>query len=164
MKIKISDIPKEGLDLEFDETTGSDGFALPARSRLRIDKSDDEIAVKGDLEVQVKFQCSRCLNDFSRVLSIPVDAIYHPVEELGTEERHEVMSEELDMDFYAGEELDLLDLLNEQIALHTPMKPLCSDACKGICPKCGADLNFENCKCTADSIDPRFEPLKKLLK
>jgi uncharacterized protein len=164
MKIKISDIPKEGLDLEFDEATASGSFTMPVRARLRVDRIDSEIVVRGELEVDLKFQCSRCLRDFSRSLTIPVDAVYHPVEELGAEERHEVMSEELDMDFYAGEELDVLNLLNEQIALHTPMKPLCSDECRGICPKCGADLNYENCKCTAGSIDPRFEPLKKLLK
>jgi uncharacterized protein len=68
------------------------------------------------------------------------------------------------MDFYSGEELNLLDLLTEQIELNLPMKPLCSDLCKGICLRCGADLNAGNCSCTVKDIDPRFEALKKLLK
>jgi len=164
MKINISDIPKEGFDVELKETTGAGDTASPVRARLRIDKRDAEIVVKGDLEVEVRLQCSRCLKDFISSLSIPVDVVYHPVEELKAEDRYEVKTEELDTDFYAGEELDLLYLLNEQIALNTPMKPLCSDLCKGMCPKCGADLNVDNCRCTTGGIDPRFEALKKLLK
>ena len=54
-------------------------------------------------------QCSRCLKDFWSELSIPVDVVYHPVEELKGEDKHEIKAEELDMDFYSGEEMDLLD-------------------------------------------------------
>ncbi|MBI5187527.1 MAG: DUF177 domain-containing protein, partial [Nitrospirae bacterium] len=70
---------------------------------------------------------------------------------------------ELDMGFYSGEELELLDLIKEQVMLNLPMKPLCSDSCKGICPQCGTDLNEGNCGCSREDIDPRLEVLKRLL-
>ena len=96
---------------------------------------------------------------------MPVNVVYHSVEELKDEAHlNEVKSEELDLDFYSGEELDLLDLIKEQIELNLPMKPLCDDACKGICPKCGTDLNVKSCTCSVKDIDPRFESLKKLIK
>jgi uncharacterized protein len=164
MKITIPDIPKEGLDIEIREATDVGFLSSPIRAKLRIEKLDKEVMIKGDMTAEVKLQCSRCLKEFYKVLSVPVDVVYRPVEELKGEEHHEVVPEELDMDFYSGEELDLLDLLKEQIALNITMKPLCSDLCKGICPGCGADLNVDICKCGAKNIDPRFNELKKLLK
>lgn len=162
MKIIIPEIPKEGLDLEIQETIESDIISSPIKAHLKIGKHGSEITVKGDLTAEVKLQCSRCLKDFSEILSVPVDVVYHPVEDLKGEDNHEIKTEELDMDFYSGEEMELIDLLKEQLMLNIPMKPLCTDLCKGICPGCGADLNIDNCTCNIKNIDPRFEKLKKL--
>jgi len=164
MKIRIPDIPKEGLDLEIEESIDSDVVPAPVIARLRIDKAGAEITVKGDLRTGIKLTCSRCLKEFNGNLTVPVDAVYHPVEEL-KDEAHlaEVKSEELDLDFYSGEELDLLALIREQVELNLPMKPLCNEACKGLCPKCGTDLNLKSCTCSVKDIDPRFESLRKLI-
>jgi uncharacterized protein len=163
MKIRIPDIPKEGLDLEIQETIDIETVSTPIRASIRIEKLGTEVLVKGDLKTELKFQCSRCLKDFYRDYAIPVNVVYHPVEELKEEEYHEVTNEELDTDFYRGEELDLLSLLKEQILLVMPMKPLCTELCRGICPVCGADLNVDTCACSLKKADPRFEGLKKLL-
>jgi uncharacterized protein len=163
MKILIQDIPREGLDVNLEEIIESGAVSCPVAARLKIEKLGAEIMVKGDLAVEVKLQCSRCLKDFHRTVSVPVDAVYHPIEELKDENGHEVKSEELDLDFYSGDELDLTELLNEQIVLNTPMKPLCNELCKGICSGCGADLNSGNCACSGINIDTRFAGLKKLL-
>ncbi len=163
MKITIPDIPKEGLDIEIQETIDAGFVSSPIRGTLRIEKIGPEVMVRGDMTAEVKLLCSRCLKEFYKVLSVMVDVVYHPVEELKGEEHHKVAAEELDMDFYSGDELDLHELLKEQIVLNVTMKPLCSDLCKGICPGCGADLNVDTCKCGAKNIDPRFAKLKKLL-
>jgi uncharacterized protein len=163
MKITIPDIPKEGLDIEIQEAIDAGSVSAPVRGRLRIEKIGPEVMVSGDMTAEVKLLCSRCLKEFYKVLSVPVDVVYHPVEELKGEEHHKVSAEELDMDFYSGEELDLHDLLKEQIVLNITMKPLCNDLCKGICPGCGVDLNVDKCKCDTKNIDPRFAKLKKLL-
>jgi uncharacterized protein len=164
MKLRIPDIPKEGLDLDIEESVDSDIALFPVSARLRVDKVGAEIMVKGDLRIDIKLACSRCLKEFDGKLTVPVDVVYHPVEELkDAAHLNEVKSEELDRDFYSGEELDLLDLIKEQVELNLPMKPLCDDACKGICPKCGTDLNLKSCTCSVKDIDPRFESLKKLI-
>lgn len=163
MKIIISDIPLEGLELDFESSIEADALLTPVRARLRIEKHETEVFVKGDLTAKAKLQCGRCLKEFQKYLSIPVEAVYHPVEELKEEDTHEIKSEELDMDFYSGDELDLDILLKEQIELNLPMKPLCSESCKGLCPGCGADLNTVRCSCNLGKTDTRFAALKKLL-
>ena len=163
MKIIISDIPLEGLELDSESSVESDALLTPVRARLRIEKHETEVLVNGDLTAEAKFQCCRCLKDFQKSLSIPVEAVYHPVEELEEEDTHEIKSEELDMDFYSGDELDLDILLKEQIELNLPMKPLCGESCKGLCPECGTDLNTGRCSCKMEITDPRFAALKKLL-
>jgi uncharacterized protein len=163
MKIIISEIPLEGLELDFESSVESDAILTPVRARLRIEKHETEVFVKGDLTAEAKLQCGRCLKDFQKSLSIPVEAVYHPVDELKGEDTHEIKSEELDMDFYSGDELDLEVLLKEQIELNLPMKPLCSESCKGLCPECGTDLNTGRCSCNLEKTDPRFAALKKLI-
>jgi uncharacterized protein len=164
MKLRIPDIPDEGLALDIEESIDTNSVLSPVSARLRIEKAGAEIMVKGDLRAEIKLICSRCLKEYNATLTVPVDVVYHPVEELKDEAHlNEVKSEELDLDFYSGEEIDLLDLVKEQVELNIPMKPLCDDACKGICPKCGTDLNIRSCTCSVKDIDPRFESLKKLL-
>jgi uncharacterized protein len=163
MKIIIPEIPKEGLDLTIEEAIEFKTVCSPIKASLRIEKHESEIIVQGDLTAEVRLLCSRCLTEFCRILSVPVHVVYHPVEELKRDEYHEIKAEELDLDFYSGEELELTDLLKEQIELNMPMKPLCSESCKGICPTCGKDLNIDICVCDIKKPDPRFEAFKKLL-
>jgi uncharacterized protein len=164
MKILIPDIPKEGLDVDIQETLAADDTLFSIEGRLKVEKAGDEIMVRGDLKAGVDLQCSRCLKKFTGDLTIPVDVVYHPVEELRGTDQHEIASDELDLDFYAGDELDIDRLLKEQVALNVPMKPLCNDSCRGFCPNCGTDLNVSTCSCSQKNIDPRFQELKKLLK
>lgn len=163
MKILIPDIPKEGLDVVVDETLLFDGEPSTVSGSLRVEKSGGEIIVSGNLIAKMELQCGRCLRKYPKDLAIPVDVCYHPIEDLVPEEYHEVTADELDLDFYSGEELDISVLLVEQIALNAPMKPLCDDLCKGLCPKCGADLNVNPCSCVREWVDPRFLPLKTLI-
>jgi len=164
MKIFIPDIPKEGIGIDIHEALVTDSGPVALSGGLHASKAGGEVMVNGSLNAEAELQCSRCLKTFRRDMPIAVDVCYHPVEQLAAEDRHEVSSDELDMDFYTGEELDITNLLLEQAALNLPMKPLCSDLCKGLCPKCGIDLNLSVCTCGINHVDPRFEKLKTLLK
>ena len=97
-----------------------------------------------------------------RGIDDPVHMVYHPVGELRSE-AHQLRSEELELGFYSGNEIDLREVLREQILLNMQMKPLCDAACRGICPKCGIDLNSQICSCEYKETDPRLQVLKKLL-
>lgn len=164
MKILIADIPDEGLDVDIKESVNIEdaSFSSPVIARLSLNKIDREIIISGTLKAEMQLNCSRCLKDFEQSLDIPVNVVYHPAEEVGPE-KHALRDDEMDMGFYRGEELDLNELLKEQILLNTQMKPLCDEQCKGICPKCGKDLNTGQCSCNQKEVDPRLEVLKSLL-
>jgi uncharacterized protein len=164
MKIVIADIPDEGLTVDVEEklTLEEVSAVSPVTGTLQVNKSDREVIVAGKVTSELDLQCSRCLKGFRRPLDIPVNVVYHPVEEIA-EERHELKDDEMDMGFYRGQEIDLQELVREQVLLNLQMKPLCDENCKGICPNCGADLNAGACRCETRKIDPRLEVLKILL-
>lgn len=165
MKVVISEIPEEGLELELKENLFSDAVKVLSaiHAFLKIDKRGSGILVNGTLSGDVELQCSRCLKNFSANIKSLIDVVYHPVEDIRKIEHHELKGDELDTIFYKGDIFDTDNLLIEQMILNMPMKPLCSSQCKGICPKCGADLNSTLCGCENKDTDQRFEILKQLL-
>jgi uncharacterized protein len=164
MKIIISDIPDEGLDLDFEEKFGTEEATLvaPVKAHLELTKAHSEIIVTGNVTAELELECSRCLKKYRSIMSEAVNVVYHPISEIMTD-RHELKDDEMDMGFYKGEELDLRELVREQVMLNIPMKPLCSENCKGFCPQCGTDLDTGSCSCETKKIDSRLEVLKKLL-
>ncbi len=164
MKIQIPDIPDEGLEIDLTEDITIEGVSLvsPVAGRLSVTRTDAEVMVSGEMTLEAEHECSRCLKRFRQHLELPVGVVYHPAAEL-EQQKHELHDDEMDMGFYEGEELDLRELLREQVMLNMQMKPLCDEACRGICPKCGIDLNTASCRCVQKEIDPRLEVLKKLL-
>ncbi|MBI5075016.1 MAG: DUF177 domain-containing protein [Nitrospirae bacterium] len=164
MKIVIPDIPEEGLTVELEETFSIDGCTVssPVKAQLAVNRTANEVMITGNLSVELEMPCSRCLKDLRQAQDLPVSVVYHPAEEIGSD-KHGLHDDEMDMGFYTGEELDLQELIREQVLLSIQMKPLCTEDCKGICPKCGIDLNTGTCTCVQKEIDPRLEVLKKLL-
>lgn len=164
MKILITDIPDEGLYLDIEEKFGDEEVPLvsPVKARLELTKAYSEIIVAGNVSAELELECSRCLKKYRRIMNEPVNVVYHPLAEIGTD-RHELKDDEMDMGFYQGEELDLQELIREQVMLNIQMKPLCDENCKGICSQCGTDLNTGTCSCEAKKVDSRLEILKKLL-
>lgn len=165
MRVLLSDIPEEGLDLDLEEVleTGALKVISPVKSRLHIDKIGPDVVLAGEVTASIELQCSRCLKIFPREIAADINVEYRPVEELKGEEKHEIKEDELDMGFYKGDEIDVQEAIIEQIILTMPMKPLCTETCKGMCPRCGADLNVAPCACDAADISPHFSVLKKLL-
>jgi uncharacterized protein len=164
MKIVISDIPEEGTEVDLTGDIQSDAVRVlsPVKASLRIDKVEPELIVRGVLSGQVELECARCLKNFELKIASQVNVVYHPADEIGKHEQHELKSDELDTVFYTGDILETDDLLKDQLILNLPMKPLCSSECKGFCPVCGADKNISACNCEASEPDTRFEILKKL--
>ena len=74
----------------------------------------------------------------------------------GKADEHEVQEDDLGTAFYRDETIDLGDLVREQLYLALPMKPLCAEACKGLCPQCGTNLNRGTCDCRSEWQDPAF--------
>jgi uncharacterized protein len=165
MKVKVSDIPDEGLEIEERASLKINGECVPAEVRLRLDRKGTEVFVDGTVGAEPRLTCGRCLNSFARKMDVPVSLVYRPVEELA-EETRELEAEELETGFYRADELDIDSLAAEQLILSMPIKVLCDEACKGICPRCGADLNRQTCSCPAgpEPGESKFADLKKFMK
>ncbi len=164
MKIIISDIPVEGMDILIEESIKSDILHLieAVSGKFKIERSGTEVIIKGNIHGTIQQTCSRCLNEFKKEIDLDIFTTFHPVTEL-REEIYELHGEELEVDFYTGEEIDIDSLIEEEILLSLPMKPLCNEDCKGLCPVCGKDLNYDKCDCPQQNIDERFLKLKNLL-
>ncbi len=164
MKIKVSEIPEEGMDVDEQIAVGINEHETLASVKLHIDKRGPQVLVNGTIEAEMKLMCSRCLREFAQDVSMPVDLVYNPVEEM-EEEHGGIGKKELDMGFYKEDEIDTGVIASEQILLNVPIKVLCSETCKGICPGCGRDLNVEGCICPAGEKTPSaFDELKKYFK
>jgi uncharacterized protein len=138
--------------------------AAPVELSLDVQKAgDDAFGVSGRIVTRLELACSRCLEPFDAPVDVTVELRYVPFDENTGNEEQEVGEDDLATAFYREGMLDLIDLAREQFVLALPMKPLCSDACRGLCPACGTNLNRSECGCSPAWEDPRLAPLKSLL-
>jgi uncharacterized protein len=116
-----------------------------------------EIQVTGLLSAGLTINCSRCNTVFQLRLSLPFQEIYSsldvPLDEAGEQDIH----------FFNGPGIDLTPEALRALFAELPMKPLCREDCRGLCPVCGVDLNLRQCSCEIKEIDPRWEMLRDLL-
>jgi uncharacterized protein len=148
----------------FDPQDDDYRVATPVELSMDVERAGgDAFRVTGRATTRLELQCSRCLDSFE----VPVDANFElryvpAVDNTGDEER-EIAEDDLTTAFYREGSLDVIDMLREQFQLALPMKPLCAEACRGLCPECGANLNRTDCGCTPKWEDPRLSALKVLL-
>ncbi|WP_297213277.1 MULTISPECIES: YceD family protein [Thermodesulfovibrio] len=166
MKIEVFEIPEEGMDIEVEEKPLLEGIKIlkPFKAIMRVEKKEREVFIKGVVSGEVELQCSRCLKDYIMPIRTLFEITYHPVEELNRDELVELKRDEMDVDFYRDGLIETEDIVRDQILLNIPMKPLCAENCKGLCPVCGNDLNEKDCGCEIKEIDPRFAALQSLLR
>src|SRR4051812_4842617 len=110
----------------------------------------------GRIEGEVALECSRCLTDTTAHVSDEAHIIYA---ETGDDETDDPDVYRLDPN---ERELDLRPAIREEWILVAPSFALCRDDCKGLCPRCGIDLNTGSCQCEEKSADPRWDSLRKL--
>ena len=121
-----------------------------------------DIRVKGKLETSLEVACARCLEPVVHQVERSFDLLYRP---LGTDAGHEELSvtdAEAEIGYYQGEGLLLEDTLREQVLLALPLKTICREDCKGLCPHCGKNLNESQCSCAEQFEDPRWSALKEI--
>jgi uncharacterized protein len=178
MKIDTRYIPRHGLSMDrqmhaedfeilkllmaegevaFNDTVGVQLSILPLK---------DLIQVEARVQARVRIVCSRCAESYDARLrrrfslsysrKIPQDL--HPDEAEGIE----LTAQQIGLILYKGDEIDLRDALAEQVVLALPHKPLCRQDCKGLCQRCGVNLNQQACQCEPDSGGGPFEVLKDL--
>ncbi len=121
-----------------------------------------DIRLQGDLATTLELPCARCLDPVRQDVARTFDLLYRP---LGTDAGNEELSvtaAEAEIGYYQGEGLLLEDALREQVLLSVPLKVVCRDDCKGLCPSCGKNRNTDPCSCAPVVGDPRWTALKDL--
>jgi uncharacterized protein len=121
-----------------------------------------EVRIRGRYTVEMAAQCDRCLGRATFPLEESFDLFYRPMLEIAREEEVAIDEGESEIGFYAGGGMELEDVLRERVLLALPMQRICSEACRGICPVCGKNLNDAACTCKPDSADDRWGALRKL--
>jgi uncharacterized protein len=120
----------------------------PVRGGFGVEKNGERVSVRGRLDATAHLECVRCLKVFDLPVSAPLE-LY--AERAGTGSRDEERDLERDhyMKFHDGRRLDLGEETREALLLELPMTPRCREDCRGLCPRCGADLNQGPCGCSA---------------
>lgn len=138
-------------------------IAAPVHLVVDVHKDTDAFRVSGRVETRLALECGRCLEPFEIDVTAPFDLRYVQEEPGGLRHEHEVREDDLATVYYRGDTLDLEELMREQFQLALPMKPLCREDCKGLCPQCGTNLNTATCDCNPQWKDPRLAALGGLL-
>lgn len=165
MTVRVSEIPEEGLSVEgagaFPHPFSDASWKLEAIS-LFLQRDKDEVFVQGQLSAAVPQVCGRCLEPFSFRVAADVNTRFAPRPIGRSEEEMELTPEDLEVDFYTDDLLDLDRLVQTETTLRLPMKPLCEAGCRGLCPVCGGNRNANPCSCEVKLPDPRLAVLKSL--
>ncbi len=157
--------------VRFDEVfvPGHFDYAMEGLSQVRALKVvgtasllDKDIRLRGHLGTEVELLCARCLEPVREVVERDFDLFYHPLADCPRGEELEVPHGEEELGFYKGPGLLLEDVAREQVLLTLPMRSICREDCRGLCPRCGCNLNRESCHCASEAADPRWEGLSRL--
>ncbi len=146
-------------NLDFDEQPETLGlFPNEIHADVEVQKFSDKFFVKVALVTIAHYYCDRCLDEFDRNLEATFQLVYskHSRDQFADDEYRFLEEDETEIDLSAD--------IRENILLVIPMKHICRESCKGLCPQCGVNLNEESCNCQQETIDPRWEILKTLQK
>jgi len=161
IKFKFSDFPDGIHELTFLADSnkldlGSNFFGDVALDVI-MDKSSHQIVLKCEAEVSAEFECDRCTEKFESKVSTNFLLVY-------VFDEASCGIDDVNCYFLRRDEntIDITKDTKEYLRLAVPMKNVCSSECNGICPTCGKNLNYEQCNCTKDEINPVWNELLKL--
>ena len=163
LKIRISGLSNGLHEYDFSVDPSAIGleqkFSAPVEIHARLDKVTRQMFLRTAIRTNAQFQCDRCLDEFNQTVSAEYAMFY--------------VYDETDAAKYADDEvtvlkpdqvfIDTAEDVRQVIMLSVPLKLLCREACKGLCPHCGVNRNNVTCTCVQEAADPRWEKLQGLL-
>jgi uncharacterized protein len=174
MKVRWETIPPEGRRISLDELPPVvlQGPHGDEEQEMRLDaavegdlfllRTPRGIEATGRIMTAVSLRCARCLKEFRLPIASEFKEFFILERYSSGEEDTELGTDDMDVSVLPEEGIDLQDIVEEQIWLNIPMKPLCHEACKGLCSVCGTDLNSGECGCDRRHKDHRFAVLSSL--
>jgi uncharacterized protein len=129
---------------------------------ITVVREFDNIRVTGRVSAPLALTCSRCLAEYASFVDTNFTIFFRKESAITSSIEDELELGEMDLlsSAYSGDEIDLTHEIEEQIAMEIPLKPLCSDSCKGLCHECGTDLNTSSCSCNKETVSLAFNALK----
>ena len=177
MLIEIQELEAHPLDFQENFAPGEIDFGpeleqkqdLQAAGRAQLVEEHhgkhqiiQDIRISGQLDTVVQMACARCLEPVPQNLSRKFDLLYRPLGADAGRQELSVTAAEAEISYYEGDGLLLEDVLREQVLLAVPLKAICREDCKGLCPHCGKNLNLAQCSCEEPVEDPRWSALKEI--
>jgi uncharacterized protein len=151
-----------GTDVRQLSVLRSEGRADLVEENHGKHKVVQDIRLKGKLDTSVEVACARCLDPVVHQVDRAFDLLYRPIGTNSGYAELSVTDAEAEIGYYEGEGLLLEDTLREQVLLALPLRSICRDDCKGLCPQCGKNLNEVQCDCVDEVEDPRWSALKEI--
>ncbi|HUE90204.1 MAG TPA: DUF177 domain-containing protein [Vicinamibacterales bacterium] len=158
-----TDVVRRFAPEDFDGRTSQFLVVEPVDLQFTVHKDHARYRLVGRLKTTLEQTCGRCLEPFREPVDATFDIRYLPQSDNAGPVEREVGDDDLTDAFYPDEQIDLRHLMEEQFYLALPMKPLCRQDCKGLCPNCGTNLNDATCACEIRWEDPRLAGLKALM-
>lgn len=152
-RVMTKEIPLEMTSV----TNGSETFRIVQKSPVRLtfaNIGEGKAQVGGNCSLQFAAVCDRCLADVPVILDLTFDTTVCSPEE--------VAEDEDSRKFMEGYQLDVEALVRDEIIVNWPVKILCKEDCKGVCPVCGQNLNERECGCDTFVPDPRMAAIKDI--
>ena len=166
MIIDVSSILKEfGGKISFDEKTeihdlefsGSDyRFKEPLSVKGGVSNTGGALSLKADVSGIMTTQCARCMKD----IDVPIEFTISETLMRSDED----IPEDEEVIVFDGNTVNIDEIVEDNFIMNLSPRYLCREDCKGLCPKCGADLNEGKCSCEDDEIDPRWAALADMIK
>ena len=151
-----------GAEAEQKGPLASDGRAEVLHEHRGPKEIVADIRLRGHWEGKFEVPCARCVESVEIPLQSDFDLIFRPVgADAGPQERA-ISAGETEIGYYQKDSLLLEDVLREQVLLSLPVRTLCKEDCKGLCPRCGQNRNSQACSCEEGPGDPRWEALAEL--
>jgi uncharacterized protein len=160
MKIQIAGLSEGIHNFRFREPVAEVGLGEEFHGEVTVDakleKSGRQLFLKADVQATGEFSCDRCTAPFSLPLQVVFQMYYvWDPREAEVLDRYEVQVIPMGLPV-----IDLADDVRQTLVLAVPLKLLCKAECKGLCARCGADLNEESCRCPPEGMDARWESLR----
>ena len=177
MEFKISELEREPIefDLHFhpgvidygDEATQTGDLHTEGQAEVLHEHRGPrdivaDIRLKGRFEGSFEAPCARCVEPVATPLQADFDLLFRPARVDASSGERSISADETEIGYYEKDSLLLEDVLREQVLLSLPVRTLCNEDCKGLCPRCGQNRNSQPCSCDEGSSDPRWEALADL--
>ena len=169
MKVLFEHIPDDGLTIDIRDASWFPDDEVERRGAatagLRLTKGRDRVLADGWLRCELVLACDRCLEEYTAAMEsrFRVDIeLLEADDPLLRVEEHACSAGEMDVQYVAEPEVDVSHLLRQQVFLAMPVKRLCRADCRGLCPRCGSNLNIEPCSCSGNDPDSPFAVLAAL--